>query len=164
MKFSPTYDEILVSPLQTEEVIRKTMRVTKDLQAADYLPDSTLERYLFNGDVRRDSFTLSLNSEKADSFLPLIYGKVEPTRKGSILFITYSFFPGTVFFITFWVVVVFFMTLFFLTLHQDWKLALTCIVIGGGNYLFSCRQFMRKVKESQRALHQMLDLQPNDRH
>lgn len=162
VRLSPFYSEILVSPLPAEEVMKKVCRVTKEvnLQAIPIREDE--ERELFNGSVNKDNFQLSLKTENADSFLPLIRGSVESTRKGSILFIQYSFFPSTVFFLGFWIVASFFMMVFFLTLQQDWKLAALSLVVGGGNYWFSSLHFRRKVRKSQHVLHRMLDLQPND--
>jgi len=161
VKLSPTYDEILVSPLPAEEVMKKVLRVTKDMNLQELPIFGAGEKFLFNGTVRKNTFQLSMKNENADSFLPLISGRAEPTRKGCILFIHYSFFPSTVFFLGFWIVVSFFMMLFFLTLQQDWKLAALSLVAGGGNYWFSSMHFRRKVRQSQKVLHYMLDLQPN---
>ena len=162
VRLSPTYSEILVSPLPAEEVMKKALRVTREMNYSDPISIESQEKHLFNGSVDKNTFQLSLKTENADSFIPLIRGKVETTRKGCILFLHYSFFPSTVFFIGFWVVVTFFMMLFFLTLQLDLKLAALCLVAGMGNYWFSSMHFMRKVKQSQQALHRMLDLQPND--
>ena len=162
VKLSPTYSEILVSPLPAEEVMKKALRVTKKVNTSDPIDFATQERHLFNGSVSKNTFQLSLKTENADSFLPLIQGKVETTQKGCILFIDYNFFPSTVFFLGFWIVAAFFMMLFFLTLQQDLKLAALSLVLGLGNYWFSSVHFMRKVRQSQKALHRMLDLQPNE--
>lgn len=162
VNLSPTSSEILVSPLPAEEVIKKALRVTKERNFLDPPRVRREEEHLFNGSVHKNTFQLSLHTENADSFLPLIRGRVESTRKGCILFIQYSFFPSTVFFIGFWAVATFFMMVFFLMLQQDWKLALLCLAAGGGNFLFSSMHFRRKVKKSKKVLHQMLDLQPND--
>ncbi|HSI75202.1 MAG TPA: hypothetical protein VK957_04895 [Lunatimonas sp.] len=151
-----------MSPLPAEEVMKKALRVTREMNYSDPISIESQEKHLFNGSVDKNTFQLSLKTENADSFIPLIRGKVETTRKGCILFLHYSFFPSTVFFIGFWVVVTFFMMLFFLTLQLDLKLAALCLVAGMGNYWFSSMHFMRKVKQSQQALHRMLDLQPND--
>lgn len=142
--------------------MKKALRVTREMNYSDPISIESQEKHLFNGSVDKNTFQLSLKTENADSFIPLIRGKVETTRKGCILFLHYSFFPSTVFFIGFWVVVTFFMMLFFLTLQLDLKLAALCLVAGMGNYWFSSMHFMRKVKQSQQALHRMLDLQPND--
>jgi hypothetical protein len=162
VRLSPTYSEILVSPLPAVEVMKKTLCATKELNVDDSHQIGVADKRLFNGAVLKNTFHLSLNIENADSFIPLISGTVEPTKKGCILFIHYSFFPSTVFFLSFWFVVALFMMVFFLTLHQDWKLALLCFAAGGGNFLFSSSNFRRKVKQSQKVLHRMLDLQPND--
>ncbi len=144
--------------------MKKALRVTKELNYSDPISFDSQEKQLFNGTVQKNTFQLSLKTESADSFLPLICGKVETTRKGCILFIHYSFFPSTVFFLGFWVVAAFFMMVFFLTFEQDLKLAAISLIAGMSNYWFSSVHFMRKVKQSQKALHHMLELQPNDPH
>ncbi len=118
--------------------------------------------FLFNGQIKTDSFSISEKVTKADSFLPLITGKLEPTPKGAILFLDYRFFPSTVFFLSFWSVITALLTVFFLIVQQNWVYSLISFILGVLNYIFAKNYFQRKVKRSQHILHQMLETQLKD--
>src|SRR5690554_5450068 len=91
----PNHSEILVSSFSCEEVARKIAAVTHRVNYMD-LRDYTKNNHQFNGQVGQNRFQLSLVIKRADTFLPLIKGKMEPTRSGCILFLNYSLFPSAV--------------------------------------------------------------------
>lgn len=158
MNIFPTYSEVLVSSLTCEEVARKIGAVTKKV---DYL-DVTVKKekkHQFNGEVDDKHFSLSLIINQADSFLPLMNGKIESTKNGCILFLNYSLFPSSIFFLVFWGVVTFFLALFFILHEKQWLHALISILAGAGNFVFAWSYFKTKLKQSQMIFHQMLSLQ-----
>lgn len=158
MNFFPTYSEILVSSLSCEEVARKIGAVTKKV---DYLDVAVKKEkwHQFNGEVDTRHFRLSLIINNADSFLPLINGKIESTKNGCILFLRYSLFPSSVFFLAFWGIGSVLLALFFIFYEKQWLYALICILAGAGNFLFAWSYFKTKLKQSQMIFHQMLSLQ-----
>lgn len=161
INYLPQYSEILVSAMTCEEVIARLDGATKDVDYLSHPRYEEDEEHLFNGKVHKTTFRLSLVVRRADSFLPLIKGKIEPTRAGCIIFLDYSLFPGAAFFITFWSVVTLVMGLFFLfAASQPW-FAVASLLVGLGNVLFVWHHFKRKVKRSQAIFHQMLSLQKN---
>lgn len=161
MKIFPGYSEILVSPFTGEEVTRKLLAVTKNVNYLDG-PVSLKKTHLFNGKVDGNHFYLSLIIHKADSFLPLIKGKIEPVKSGCILFLNYSLFPASVFFLSFWGVIALLATLFFIFHEGQWLYAVTSLLIGAGNFAFAWSYFKGKLKKSQLIFHQMLSLQEKD--
>ena len=102
-----------------------------------------------NGTLEKDRFRISLMIKKADSFLPLIKGKLDSTPSGSILFLEYSLFPGSVFFLGFWTAVSVLLGLVFGFLVEKPVFALVSFVVGIGNYWFAWNHFKRKIKISQ---------------
>ena len=161
MRIFPKYSEVLVSACSNEEVERKLLAVTKRVNYLDR-SNATNEPYLFNGQVNGDRFCLSLIINNADSFLPLIRGRVEPLKTGSILYLSYSLFPSSMFFLAFWGLVTLGAALLFIIMEQEWLYAAACLAAGAGNFAFAWSYFKRKLKQSQQIFHQMLSLQEKD--
>ncbi|WP_114752376.1 hypothetical protein [Pleomorphovibrio marinus] len=159
---TPEYSEVLVSRLEADQVLERVSSATEQEDGMSYSIPQTGSSFLFTGKIKGYSFFISEKVAKADSFLPLVAGKLEPTNKGSILFLDYRFFPSTIFFLGFWSVVTALLTIFFLVVHQNWLYSLLSFFIGAINYLFTWSNFKRKVRRSQGLLHRMLDVQFKD--
>lgn len=157
MSFFPSHSEVLVSSLSKEEVMERLDLVTKD---ANFLEFELRENqgYQFNGTLAEDSFRLSLVITKADSFLPLIKGKLEATPKGSILFLRYKLFPGSIFFLGFWSVVTVLLAIFFALVAGKYIFSGISLAVGFGNYLFAWNHFKRKIRVSQEIFHGLLNI------
>lgn len=160
MDLLPLHTEILVSSLKCGEVVRRLDAVTRDVNFLD-VEDYHSEKK-FNGKVNSDHFHLSLEVDSGDSFLPLIKGKIEPTKAGCIIFLEYKLFPGSIFFLYFWMIVTTLMGLFFLFVEQEWLFSMLSFGVGIGNLAFAWSHFNRKVIKSQKIFHEMLSLQRKD--
>jgi len=156
MPFFPSHSEVLVSTFNKMEVIHRLGKVTKNVNFLDYEARNT-KGHRFNGNLEEDSFSISLVIDKGDSFLPLIKGKFETTPKGCILFLKYSLFPSSVFFLAFWTFVTILLTLFFGLIIENSNYALITFFLGLGNYLFAWAYFKRKIKVSQAIFHELLN-------
>ncbi len=90
MKFKPFEEETIVSALTREEIINQISRVT-------HVPsiNKTPKKYVFNGNVEESTFRISLKVNYPQNALPLAIGTIEPTSKGSIVFLKYQLFPAT---------------------------------------------------------------------
>ncbi|SDY49655.1 MULTISPECIES: hypothetical protein [Rhodonellum] len=161
MYIFPAHSETIVSAFNRKEVIARLNQVTQNVNFLDF--DETKKKsHLFNGVVKEDSFRISLVIDKADSFLPLIAGKIESTAAGCILFLKYSLFPGASFFLGFWSVIILAMSLFFFLGKSDPAYGFLCLAIGLGNYLFAWIHFKRKIRKSQSLFYNLLNLQVRD--
>jgi hypothetical protein len=157
MSFFPKHSEVLVSPLKKEELLQKLDLVTKDPNFLDYEARNE-NSHQFNGTLGKQGFRISLVITKADSFLPLIKGKLEETPTGSILFLEYSLFPGSVFFLGFWSFVTILLFFFFGFMVEKAGFALISLGVGVGNYIFAWSHFKRKIKISQQIFLELLNL------
>lgn len=92
--------ETLVVALTPEVVVSRLRQAT----SRENLPKNPLyfEKVFFNGNVGENKFCLSLKVTRPDSFLPLIYGTIERTSTGCIVFLKYKLFPSTRLHISFW--------------------------------------------------------------
>jgi hypothetical protein len=156
MPLFPNQSEVLVSPYSKEEVIVRLNKVTRDVNFLDYEARKA-NGYSFNGTFEEDRFRVSLVIDKADSFLPLIKGKVESTPIGCILFLEYRLFPSSAFFLAFWSGVTLLMGLFFGFLADKPGYAVLSLALGLGNYLFAWFHLRRKVKVSQKIFYGLLN-------
>ncbi len=156
MPFFPSQSEVLVSSLSKEEVLSNLQEVTKQVNYLDY--DLAQDKdFQFNGNIQEDHFSLSLLIQKADSFIPLIKGRVEDTPMGCILFLSYRLFPSSAFFLGFWTVVTLALAVFFAFIQQQTGYALLSLGFGILNYLFAWMHFKRKIRTSQEIFHQLLN-------
>ncbi|EOZ92000.1 fumarate hydratase [Indibacter alkaliphilus LW1] len=155
MPFLPFQSEVLVTGLEKSEVLQRLDLVTRNVNFLDYEARQK-KGFEFNGIVHQDGFRLSLVIDKADSFLPLIQGKVEESGKGSILFLEYKLFPGSVFFLGFWTIVTLVLFFFFGLMAEKPLYALVSLALGISNYLFAWSHFKRKTKSSQEIFHRLL--------
>ncbi|MFD2201683.1 hypothetical protein [Shivajiella indica] len=155
--FFPSHSEVLVSALSKNEVEGRLEKVTKNINFLD-IQERTASGYKFNGSFEEDSFSISLLIEKGDSFLPLIKGRFETTPQGCILFLKYSLFPSSVFFLGFWSLITFLLTLFFGMVSKNYLYAIITFSLGLGNYLFAWSYFKRKIGISRKIFFELLNL------
>ncbi len=90
MKFKPIEEETIVSARSQAEIISILSRFTQ-VVTGETVPES----HIFNGNIAKDSFRISLKISFPQNALPLAIGKIEPTSKGSIVFLKYQLFPAT---------------------------------------------------------------------
>lgn len=156
MPFLPSHSEILVTVFSRKEVVERLGKATKNVNFLDYEARNA-NGFKFNGILTEEGFNVSLFVNKGDSFLPLINGKFEATPKGCILFLKYSLFPSSVFFLAFWSIVTVLLTIFFGLIVKNLQYALITFSLGLGNYLFAWSYFKRKIKVSRTIFHELLN-------
>lgn len=157
----PKYTEVLVSGYLPEDLSGILGQATAQVDYLEFARRGTNGLY-FNGKVELESFNLSLLVEKADSFLPLIKGRLERTPMGSILFLSYELFPSSLFFLLFWTVATLGLALLFIMLQHNWIHALICLSICIGNYVFVLHHFKRKVAVSSAIFRKLLNPKQKD--
>lgn len=161
MNLLPYDSETLVSVLSKEEVLGHLNRVTREV---NFLDQRTQARgdIIFNGIVGRKGFRISKVVDRADTFLPLILGKVESTPRGSIIFINYRLFPGALFFLAFWSIILLAFTAFYSFLIPNYGYATLCFSLALVNYIIAMYFFNRQVKFSRKVFHQLINFQMKD--
>jgi hypothetical protein len=95
IRLYPLKTETLVLPFDQSEVAQRIERVLNQ--------PFVLEGFhkVVQGSVDNDAFKLSIRTRRHEFFMPLVQGTMEPTSKGSLVFVTYSLFPGTKALLTF---------------------------------------------------------------
>lgn len=161
MNLLPYDSETLVSVLSKEEVLGHLNRVTREV---NYLDQRTRTKgdILFNGIVGQKGFRISKVVDRADTFLPLILGKVEATPRGSIIFIDYRLFPWALFFLGFWSIILLGFTAFYSFLIPNYGYAALCFTLSLVNYVIAMYFFNRQVKASRKVFHRLINFQMKD--
>lgn len=99
----PYNSETIVTSLQVDEVAALFQRVTAESVQWDQefkLPEGKI----FYGYVYENHFQLAARNMRLFSFNPLVLGKIESTKNGSIIFLTYQLFVITRIMLLFWTV------------------------------------------------------------
>ena len=95
----PHESETLVVALTREEIFLRLAKGIGNREVERGIP-KTLQ-----GWVNDDRFEMTVRLRRQQLFFPLIRGRVETSSKGSLIFITYSLFPGTRLLLSFWSIV-----------------------------------------------------------
>jgi len=120
------------------------------------------KQILFNGMIGKNGFRISKVMNRADSFIPMILGRVESTPRGCIIFINYRLFSSSVFFLVFWSIILTAFTAFYLFVIPNFLYAGICIGLGIINYLLAMYFFHRQVKASRDVFYQLINFQMKD--
>ncbi|WKN45942.1 hypothetical protein [Tunicatimonas pelagia] len=157
MQLLPAESETLVLPYSGKEVFERIRQVTRPLEP--YLPLSVQEEdFRFNGVVETDEFRLSRKITRPNSFLPIIIGKVAPTSKGCLVFLSYKLFSSTLLFIGFWSVLTLLISLYFFFYEKLYGYGSIAIVIGIFNYVIALLNFQKQVKISRQLIKHTLQV------
>lgn len=157
----PFHSETLVSSFSKKEVMHSLKKVTSEV---NYLDPRTRQdkSVMFNGLIGESGFRISKVVDRGDTFLPLILGDIEDTPRGSIIFLKYKFFPGAIFFLAFWSILLLAFTAFFIWGKANYTYATLCLLIGIVNYLTSIFFFQRQVKLTREIFMKLISFQIKD--
>ncbi len=151
MLIFPVLHKTLVLPMSSEEVIVKIQKTTKF-----YQPDESLNQPLFRGEFHEQSFQLILDNLPPHNSLPLIRGKIEGTRNGSILFLKLSLLPSSQWYLWISFVLCLVCAAVFIWIAKQYYTALAAIIIAGLNYLILIINFKRKANLSFSKISELL--------
>lgn len=161
MNLLPYHSETLVSALSKEEVLGQLIRVTAEV---NYLDQRTRgdKKVLFNGMVGQKGFQISNVVDRGNTFIPLVIGQLEETHRGSIIFLKYKLFPGAVFFLAFWSIILVGFVFYFFGIAQNFNFGAICLALAILNYGLAIYFFNRQVKASRKVFHQLINFQLKD--
>jgi hypothetical protein len=135
----PRETETLVLPFDRLEMMQRIEGVLNQPFVLDGLPK------IVQGNVNQDSFNLSIRTRRHEFFMPRVQGTMEATSKGTLVFVTYTLFPGTRALLTFW-------TLFLPLLAIPWYLESGSLWVFVG--LTAVTVLMHVIARANFALHQ----------
>lgn len=147
----PYYKQTFVSSYTQEQILERLREFTKE-EGKQGKPS----RHEFNGKIDADSFQISRVITQANTFLPVIKGKVEGTKTGSILFITCEMFYTTKILLFIWTVIPLLIFLLTLFLVEGYFYPLLALFFGLFNYIVSVANFHRQTKISMQTLDKVL--------
>ncbi|GAA0877752.1 hypothetical protein GCM10009119_07200 [Algoriphagus jejuensis] len=158
MNLLPIHNETLVSALSKKEVLGQLSRVTREVNFLDARTQGDHKIY-FNGMIGREGFHISRTIKRGDSFLPLMTGEIASTPRGSIIFVKYSLFPTTVFFLAFWSMVLLAFAGYYFFAKQNLTYGSICLGLAVLNYCLGIFFFHRQVKASKEVFHDLINLE-----
>ncbi|MEL7002792.1 MAG: hypothetical protein AAFN93_08675 [Bacteroidota bacterium] len=154
MHLFPYNQETVVLPFEAGEALRLIEKVTGPISRVITKNND----FLFNGTFRDNTFTISRKVDYPQNYLPLIKGKVETTRHGSILFLEYELFFSSRMFLSLWTILSIMIAAFLVVFQNEYRYATVSLGAGIINYLVSLMNFKKQVKESRSVLFEALKL------
>lgn len=153
----PLKNEIIVLSLDAEEVEEVLWLHTYPVEAGAIMPDKPEIDFLFNGWVKHQKFKLSRKVRSPENFLPIMKGRIEETSLGSLVFVQYSLFFSSNFFLIFWSVVTLLLAVFFVAFYNMVLYSIIAFGVGVSNYVIAVANFNIQVKKSSQLLHAILN-------
>jgi hypothetical protein len=157
----PYHSETLVSALSKKEVLSKLNKVTIEVNYLDRRSQQDRSAF-FNGIIGQNGFRISKVIDRGDTFLPLLLGKIEETPLGCILFLRYRLFPGAIFFLGFWSIILLAAAAFYVWVTPDYIYSTIAVALSILNYLIAILLFNRQVKNSRGIFYNLLNFQIKD--
>jgi hypothetical protein len=154
----PFHSETLVSALSKKEILGHLIRVTREVNFLDSRTQLDT-KVKFNGMIGQEGFRISKAITRGNTFLPLISGEVESTPRGSIIFLRYRLFPGAVFFLAFWSLMLLGFSAYYFLAVSNLTNGLLCLALAFLNYAISMLFFHRQVKASREVFHELINFQ-----
>lgn len=155
MIYFPYFSETLVLPVQAKEVTDKLF--TKVLPEQEVMSfEKSLEEYLYVGTTGTSWFIIYRKLHQPDNFLPLIYGRLEGTSVGCILFLTYKLFKSTIIFLTFWSFISLSLSSYLFSQKLFFEGSVT-LLLGIGNYFVTIANFNRNLVKDRNLIRKLLE-------
>lgn len=158
MNLLPYHSETLVSALSKKEILGHLIRVTREVNFLDSRSRQD-PKIKFNGMIGQAGFRISKSIHRGETFLPLIIGEVESTGRGSIIFMRYKLFPGAIFFLAFWTIVLLLFSAYYFGSVNNMTYGLICSGLAVFNYALGVFFFHRQVKASREVFHELINLE-----
>lgn len=148
----PAFHETIVLPIKAGVVFH----LLEDATSNKPFIQSNEQRLFFNGWVKEDKFRLSLRVHRANNYLPLVFGQLEPTSSGSILLVDYKLFPTTRLLLVLWTIILILGSIFtsFQAKNILYLLGGACIIMIIHAIVWS--NFNLQLKPTREALHRVL--------
>lgn len=151
----PYYSETIVTSLQVDEVAALFQHVTAESVQWDRefnLPEGKI----FYGYVNENHFQLAARNMRLFSFNPLVLGKIESTKNGSIIFLTYQLFVITRIMLLFWTVFLGMTGLFLFIYLENFLLGAGVLLLLTLIHLVVRANFNLQVKPTKQAIFDLL--------
>lgn len=158
MNLLPYHSETLVSALSKKEILGHLIRVTREVNFLDSRTQLDT-KVKFNGMIGQEGFRISKTIHRGDTFLPLITGEVESTPRGSIIFMRYRLFPGAIFFLAFWTIILVAFSAFYFGPIGNYGYGFICLGLAIVNYVVGIFFFHRQVKASRAVFYELINFE-----
>ena len=153
MNLFPSKQETLVLPYSSEVamgLIRKNLRDVESSLEPLYPP-------LFEGVISGESFSIHLILKRPQSFIPIVKGKIDATKRGCIIYCQYELFPMIKVFLVFWTCLTIGMGVFFTLVEIQVTHAVFAYVMGIGNYAIAKANFDLHLKKTRKEFLSIFD-------
>lgn len=151
----PSFSETIVTTSSATEIAGRFQRVTAETVQWDQefkLPQNKI----FYGYVQETHFQIAARNMRLFSFNPLVLGKIESTKNGSILFLRYQLFVLTRILVLFWTVFLLIASTLLFVYRDDYRYSIGTLLLLIVLHLVVRANFHLQVKPTQQAISSLL--------
>jgi hypothetical protein len=148
MSLWPFQNRTLVLSCTADEGLRRLRSAAFEMDKKEFNPKEKLapeDEIEFNGWFSDYNFRVSKRITHPDNFLPLVDGRLEPTSNGSILFVNFKLFFGSLVMVMLWTILSILLSIFFIFVYKHTVYASIAVVVGLVQYIVVMLNFNRQV-------------------
>jgi hypothetical protein len=153
LSFYPVIKETRLVTLSEVHFYGNLEKFIKPVEPGEVVEDG--RDFMFNGVWDQQHFIISLILKISNNFVPLIRGEMVSSHEGTLVQISYSFFPATKKLLLFWTLLTFLLTLFFVGIYQAWLYGGISFGLCIVNYVLAIENFKIQVRKSQRMIEKL---------
>jgi hypothetical protein len=143
MTLLPKHTETIISSFAPLRIEQRLLEIT----ASPTLKINKVPRNkTFQGKVGDMAFVLSRRISHPNNFVPLVRGLIEPTKKGSIIFLKYTLFGSSLMFLVIAVSIALIVGICFIVVKAPWSYSAIAFAFGIANYVVALLNFRKQVK------------------
>lgn len=156
MQILPYHTETLVLPYTLDEL---KMKLENGVLPEEEVNNSTIsfERFQFVGKLNSTFFRIFRRIREPNNYIPLITGRIEGTSTGSLLFLKFSLFKSTQFFLVFWSFISLCLGLFLLLSKHLYFYSALSFFFGIGNYIITQANFNRYLNLHKKEFYEIIN-------
>jgi hypothetical protein len=157
MNLWPWFSETIIVPDTIHIVCKRLELSIRDGSEGPRTDNPKEDKHIkFNGRIEGDAFTLSPRIKHAESFIPIVNGKLEPAGATTLLMLNYRCFFSTIAFLTFWTTMCLLASFYFFLSLKEPLTGFLILSVGIAQYLLSMVFFNRQIAKTRNLIHQVL--------
>lgn len=158
-RLCPTYSSVLILSYPADEVEHLLRLATTKFYPISQRLEKEREEQIakFYGSIEENQFTIFKRIRQPHNFLPLIKGRIEAAKSGTIVLLEYNMFFGAKTMLRLWSAITLFLAFIFCLFVSKPALGLMFLGLFVLNYIVCVYNFHNQVKDSEKTLREVLE-------
>lgn len=148
----PVHNKVVVLPCSASMVSFQLRKYTIKPSEHPVNRHQQVGDKLFSGTITEEAFTLSKIIKSPNVFIPVVKGKIEATRTGSVVFLNFNMLKSPIMLLVFWTILCFLMAVFFFFVQDMPYYAVFSLFFVFFNYTIAIVNFNKEVEHTHKLL------------